>query len=72
MDKFDYCGDCIYLSLSEAEQNKTKPKLPHRCMFYRKRVLHQHHHPHILRLYDCLARGSKRRYDKTNTELRIG
>jgi hypothetical protein len=54
-----YCfGDCVYLSITEHEQDKKfkgnrKPVEPHICKLFNKQVFHQGYHPFILRLSEC-------------------
>lgn len=45
--------ECMYLSPTEAEQDKQAIKAPHRCGKYDKALSHGGLHPNICRLSEC-------------------
>lgn len=51
----DFCGHCMYLSLTEEEQ--TDKKEDHFCKLFHKRVLHFDKHPLLPRLDECMSIG---------------
>lgn len=51
----DFCGHCMYLSLTEEEQ--TDKKEDHFCRLFHKRVLHFDKHPLLPRLDECMSIG---------------
>lgn len=51
-DLFCY-PDCMYLSVTEAEQDKDFEKPPHICHKYKKQVKHHGYHPKLRRLDEC-------------------
>jgi len=49
------CDDgCRFLSITEEEQNKLKPKPNHICLKYNTRVKHVIYHPRLMRCRECL------------------
>lgn len=51
----NYCGTCVFLSITEEEQSKEKRRNEnHICLKYGKRVLHGKSHPELPRLEECL------------------
>ena len=50
-----FCPDvCTYLSCTESEQNKVRPKSDHICLKYNVRVKHEIFHPKIMRCKMCI------------------
>jgi hypothetical protein len=49
-----FCGKCCYLSITEEEQNKLKPKPDHICNKFNIKLYHFNYHPNILRCNRCL------------------
>ncbi len=49
-----FCGECYYLSITEKEQDKLKPKPEHICNKFNVKLYHFIYHPKILRCNRCL------------------
>lgn len=39
------CNNCVHINLTEEQQHKTAPGVPHICMKYGKRVFHRSNKP---------------------------
>jgi len=63
--KVDLCpSDCPFLTLKEEKQNQKKFD-PHWCKKYNKQVRHFGHHPHVVKLEECI----KEKSDESNTDI---
>ena len=49
-----FCGECGYLSITEKEQDKLKPKPEHICNKFNVKLYHFIYHPKITRCNQCL------------------
>lgn len=50
-----FCEECVYLSLTEIEQDRQTKKEDHRCsLFDNIRLFHHNHHTRILRCSVCI------------------
>lgn len=50
------CDDCCqFLSITEIEQNRVRPKPDHICTKYNTRVKHEKYHPRLMKCKGCLA-----------------
>lgn len=48
------CDECVYISITEADQHNTDLGTPHICTKYKKRVFHNSSRPgHHERIYPC-------------------
>lgn len=79
MSRIKHCDGCMFLSISEEEQNRQKelyPHLPmpeHWCVRYNQQLKHGGHHPQIVALSYCeskFASGQElvEQYDKLRKE----
>lgn len=53
-----FCGECKHLSITEYEQDRLrrlqfKFGIPHYCKKYGEKVIHENHHPNILKCGAC-------------------
>lgn len=54
----DFCpSHCEYLSITEEEQNKIRPKPDHICLKYNQRVKHGAYHPALMKCVECMTNG---------------
>lgn len=52
-----FCGECIFLSITEIKQDGKKPKPPHICKKYKEQVKHNGCHPKLPVLDQCEYEG---------------
>lgn len=49
-----FCGKCEHLNYTEKEQEIAFGNPSHKCLKYKKKLIHDNYHPRILKCQECL------------------